>query len=809
MALTCTRYIQHFNGLKLVLKRLITLLLLAIAPLSQADDRSPTAIKLKKVDSNIDIKIDGHLNEAIWQTIPASGTMVKIDPDTLSPVDLETKTYFFYSDKGLYVGVWNEQPPETLLARLSSRDEFINRDGVSLTLDPSGRGLYGYWFAVNLGGTLQDGTVLPERQFTSQWDGPWYGAAQALDNGWSAEMFIPWSTITMPESTSDTREIGYYLSRYVAHRNERWAFPALPGTRSTFLSALQNLEVKNVKPKQQFTFYPYGSTTYDRNRDHRDAFKTGFDIFWRPSSNLQITATANPDFGNVESDKVEVNLTAFESYFPEKRAFFLEGQEIFATTPRARYGESGGTPTTLVYTRRIGSPPRPTNIPGLVLEPVEENQPSELVGAVKVTGEQGKLRYGILTAIEEDTKLKGLLAGNPFKTEQDGRDFGIARFLYEDTSTGARRSLGWISTLVSHPDDDAIVHGIDGHYLTQDGKWKTDAQLMFSDVADESGHGAFVDIGYTPQRGRKHELALEYYDEDLEINDLGFFRRNDVIATRYSYHRTESDIPDLKELKSSVRIVHEVNNKHQLTRSGIFTDRKHVFLNNNSLSYELNYFPKRYEDINSEGNGAYRVKARWNTGLFYSSNRSNPFSYGIGSYYVGEHIGGQTMKYKLESTWRPNDRFSLIANLTYEDKDEWLVHISGPRFNTYHAELWRPKLELNWFLSARQQFRVTAQWIGIKADEHDRYSVPVGDGSLLDVARLPTDASQDFTISRLTFQARYRWEIAPLSDLFVVYTRGSDVDNMPAEDFGNLLSSAWTDALIDVFVVKLRYRLGN
>ena len=85
--------------------------------------------------------------------------------------------FFFYNDKGLYVGVANYQDNETLLARLSSRDRFIRRDGVS-PIDSSGEGLYGYWFSVNLGGTLQDGTVIPERQFSNQWDGAWDGAWQ-------------------------------------------------------------------------------------------------------------------------------------------------------------------------------------------------------------------------------------------------------------------------------------------------------------------------------------------------------------------------------------------------------------------------------------------------------------------------------------------------------------------------------------------------------------------------------------------------------------------------------------------------------
>ena len=174
----------------------------------------------------------------------------------------------------------------------------MTRDEVSFTLDPTGQGLYGYWFGVAMSGSLMDGTVLPERQFSNRWDGPWRGAAAQHQDGWTAEMFLPWSMMSMPEAPDGKRQMGYYISRAYATRNERWAYPALPRSSGIFMSQLQPIEMENVNPSQQFTFYPYGSTTYD-NLSDVDEYKAGFDIFWRPSTNLQLTSTINPDFGNV------------------------------------------------------------------------------------------------------------------------------------------------------------------------------------------------------------------------------------------------------------------------------------------------------------------------------------------------------------------------------------------------------------------------------------------------------------------------------------------------------------------------------
>lgn len=767
------------------------------------------AITPVRLTEAVNIRIDGKLDEPVWETLTWYDDLVVIEPDTLAEVPYQTRIRFFYTEKGLYLGAWNQQPADTLVSRLSSRDLFISRDDVAFTLDPGGAGLYAYWFSVTLGGTLQDGTVLPERQYSTQWDGPWHGASAVHDEGWSAEFFLPWSMFSMPDGGGEIREMGYYISRFVAHRTERWAYPALPRTQPVFLSQLPKMQFDQIEPRQQFTFYPYGSVTYDNTRvGQEDAYKAGFDVFWRPSTNLQLTATVNPDFGNVESDSVVVNLTSFETFFPEKRAFFLEGNEIFDATSRARNSGMDG-PTTMLHTRRIGGPPRYPDLPGFVVSDLEVNQPSELMGAAKLTGQNGRFRYGVLAAFEEDTLLTGTIGSMDQTFLQKGREFGVARVIYEDARGNARRSLGMMSTLTSHPDDDAIANGIDGRYLSADGRWNLEGQLLHSRVADTTGFGGYMDLAFTPAQGRQHSLAFDYYDDKLDINSLGFLRRNDNIGTRYRYERTESDLADLKLKLTEVTLVQDYNTAGRVVRSGAFLLREHQFLNNNFAFVELNYFPPRWEDINSNGNGSFRIKERFQTGLFGGTDESKKVRFFSGIFYTGEMLGGRSMVYILETDWRPSDRFSLGVDVRYEDKKGWLLHSFGRNFTTYESSFWRPKIEADFFLTARQQFRLVAQWAGIKAFEEERWEVPIGDGDLEPVFAAPGAGTRDFSISRLTFQARYRWEIAPLSDLFVVYTRGSNVASRPGEDFNELLKDSWTEPLVDLFVIKLRYRLGN
>ncbi len=128
-------------------------------------------IKVRRVDpEKHPIRIDGHLDEAIWSEPPDIDQLVVIDPDTLAPAPYKTSFRMFYTDAGLYASFDMEQPADTIVKRFTSRDDFdSNRDNVSFTLDTSGAGLYAYWMNLSLGDVQMDGTVKPERRFSREW----------------------------------------------------------------------------------------------------------------------------------------------------------------------------------------------------------------------------------------------------------------------------------------------------------------------------------------------------------------------------------------------------------------------------------------------------------------------------------------------------------------------------------------------------------------------------------------------------------------------------------------------------------------
>jgi len=757
-------------------------------------------------DSESRIRLDGVLDEEVWNRVPVMDAMRVVSPDTLEAASLETHTRIFYNSRGLYVGVMNYQAPETLVARRSSRDTGIFRDGYVLSIDPSGEGLYGYMMRINLGGTLSDGTILPEREINRQWDGPWDAIARETDEGWVAEIFVPWSMMTLPAS-GPTRRIGLYTERMVASMNETWSWPALPETNSEYLSAFQKYELTDVNPATQFTFYPYTSATFDDMKNETD-YRVGADVYWRPSSNMQLSATLNPDFGTVESDDVVVNLGAFETFFEEKRPFFLEGQDVFTASQRQRGGGFG--PTTLLNTRRIGTQaiydiPSDVRVIG-----TDVTRPSDLLGAVKFTGQSGNWRYGTLMASEDDSVLRGYRAdGSRVNIEAEGRDFAIGRVLYEDTNAGGRRAIGWLGTDLSHPDRDAMVNAVDMHYFSADNRWVAEGQMMFSDVQGVTGQGGFFDVDYRPQRGVQHTFTGTYLDDTLELNDIGYVQRNDHVQLDYRLQLTDSNVPGLRTRTRSVSVINQWNTDGRPVRLGLFFAQNMTFLNNSTLSSNLRYYPPRVDDRLSRGNGTYKIPHRWGVDSTWRSDRARPISVYATLNSAEEDLGKQNFSYTAGVTWNPTASFSMDFSTKYVDREAWLIHQGGGRMTAFEANEWSPKLEMDYFITAKQQLRFSLQWTGIKAFEDRFYQVNAARVEHLNETGDVTAGSDDFAVSRMSFQARYRWEIAPLSDLFFVYTRGGNLARDYEDEYYGMFEHAWTEPIVDNWVIKLRYRLGS
>ena len=752
--------------------------------------------------------MDGRVDEDVWRTIRKHTEFYITDPDTLEPAKLETAWQLVYNDDGLYVSVQCEQDEDTLVQRLSAPDMgFLNRDYVNFVLDTSGEGRYGFWFQLNLGGSRADGTIQPERQFSDSWNGAWLGKTSTTDTGWSAEFYIPWSIVSMPK-TEGERQMGIVMQRKIAHIDERVGFPPLPFTQPRYLSAFQKLVLKDVTPKQQLSFFPQLSTIYDSKLAELDE-QAGIDVFWRPSTNHQVTGTLHPDFGTVEADDVIINLTAIEPFFPEKRLFFLEGHEIFVTSERSsRY--SSNTPVMLLHTRRIGQRPITPDLPlGSEFDTVEFRRPAQLIGAAKATGQIGSLRYGVLSAFEDDSTFHGTLDSEEIQVTQVGREFTVMRGLVEK-SNGNYKGFGIMSTVMDHPSVQATTHGIDAHFFSGEGKVKLDAQLLMSDVAGEpNGYGGFVELNLAPTQGITHELVAESFDSRLNLSHVGYMPRNDFDKLSYRFRLRRFGMDWFKETSTRFSIGQGWNSDDEVIMSGVSMRQEFTFYNQTQFRVSLSYDPDAYDDLNSYGHGSFLEEEKLDFGVRYSADSSKRFYYQLSAQLGSESKEGQQLSLGSFWVYRPLDHLSFNASISYRQRDSWVLYRGDSRFTGFMSENWSPRVGVDYFLSAQQHLSMDLQWQGLIAREDSFYFKPDNSRVLEPTSDLNLNEADDFGISRLSMQLRYRWEMAPMSDIFVVYSKHSDLPNAIQYGFVDQLKNTLDHSIAEGVVVKVRHRLGS
>jgi len=436
----------------------------------------------------------------------------------------------------------------------------------------------------------------------------------------------------------------------------------------------------------------------------------------------------------------------------------------------------------------------------------------ELLGAAKVSGQIGAFRYGVMGAFEDDAKFRVTDAnGLEHIVEQDGNAYGTARLLWENNTGGSYRALGILTTaVVKDVPGDAYATGVDWHYYTPNSKLKIDGQAFSSDIDGIGrGYGGFMDVEYAPRKGVVTRGGIEYLDKKVDLNDLGFLERNNAWQVRVSHQRTRSDLSFARQNRFDIRGGLRHNLQGRMVRSGILISDRLTLNSLHNVSFRASFRPAQYDDLNSFGNGTFRIKRTLSANIGFNSDATKTLSVHTTVGSMGEDLGGQSWQVGGGINWRPNDRINLGLKVNFMDRDGWLLHTGGRNMTTFQAKQFSPSVNAEYFISAKQQLRVSLQWIGIKAREDRFYLTPDNTGSLIEVAK-PAGPSDDFSVSRLSFQARYRWELAPLSDLFIVYTRLADKgDALLDQDFGEVFENAWNDPISNLFIVKVRYRLGS
>ncbi|MCK9280603.1 MAG: carbohydrate binding family 9 domain-containing protein [Melioribacteraceae bacterium] len=449
----------------------------------QNPQKTISAIKL----TNETINFDGKLDEPIWLQQSISGFTQK-DPNEGNPATEETQVWVAYDDTYIYVAAkLKDSQANQIDATLARRDSYFDTDWFMFCVDPYNDKTTGYFFEVNPGGTLVDGVLFNDSWDDWSWDGIWQAKTSIDSDGWSVELRIPFSQLRF--NASEDMSWGVNFSRSIKRNKEKSYFVMVPKNESGFVSRFALLEgLKGIKPKQRFEVLPYivqkaSYLVHDENDPFykSNQYKTtlGADVKVGIGSNLNLDATFNPDFGQVEVDPAVVNLSAFETFYEEKRPFFMEGSNIF------NFGNSGINNNwgfnfswpDLFYSRRIGASPR-----GYLSDNQYADSPSEtrILGAAKLTGKIGEsTSLGAISAITERTY--GTLWNDGIRTREEIEPlthFGVLR-LKEDFNKG-NQGIGLIATSVNRSLDtpimkelsaqNAFAFGLDGFTMLDEDK---------------------------------------------------------------------------------------------------------------------------------------------------------------------------------------------------------------------------------------------------------------------------------------------------------------------------------------------------
>lgn len=343
------------------------------------------------------ITLDGRLEEAVWRIAPAATDFRQSQPNEGEPATQRTEVRFAYDAEALYIGarMYDELGAAGVRTRLARRDGTVDSDELTIIFDPYHDHLTSVEFRVNPSGVKYDAYGPGGAGMDESWDPVWDVATRIDSLGWAAEIRIPFSQLSFSSDSMQTW--GVQIVRMTSRLNERshWSFWRLneAGGPSRY-GHLEGIEVRGRGRALEISPYVVGRSSFlgtvDSNNPFADSrsgeIRVGADFRYRLTSNLTLVGTINPDFGQVEVDPAVVNLSAFETFYSEKRPFFVEGRGLFSFGALTCFVCSNVSSLSVFYSRRIGRAPEAASLAYDAGEYADVPANTTILGAAKVTG---------------------------------------------------------------------------------------------------------------------------------------------------------------------------------------------------------------------------------------------------------------------------------------------------------------------------------------------------------------------------------------------------------------------------------------
>jgi len=783
--------------------------------------------------------IDGWVNDAQWQKAPPVLDFTQFDPEEGALPTEISSVRLLYDDRALYVGViCYDAHPQKIVRQLTRRDRASEADRFSVMIDSYFDRQTAFVFVTNVSGVQSDGVLSQDGSvYDITWDAVWTVRTRVFQDGWSAEFAIPYNALRFAVQPDGVYRWGINFRRYISRKKETDEWVMVPRSETLQISKWGYVDgIRGIAPPMHLELLPYVSGTVQYQtatpaRPWARAYteQAGVDLKYGLARNFTLDATINPDFGQVEVDQSVLNLTVFETRFPEKRPFFVEGAQMFT------FGSSvDNTPLSLFFSRRIGK--QPTGSPYVTPPPhgsIEANpQVTTILGAAKISGRtNGGFSLGAMSAAtdEMDAVLVDSAGNKSHITTEPRGSYNVVRAKQEFDGGSWLGGMGTLTVRdgmlpAFSAGADWNVH-FGGSVYTLDG-YAAGARASTPRVLNDGSSGSDGAAGRLlfSRIAAEHWLytgSFDFYTRYFNCNDIGFFAQpHDYGDYLQLIYRENFGTGMFRRYAFSLVPATRWNWDHILTTSTAELTFTGEFLNFWRPILVLDINLPAYDD---EERGIIGIHKRPPGGSLtaqvQTDPRANVFATLAGGY-ASDQKGKKAWTGSLGLSVRPVSWIELNPTFLWlrsRNEEAWVFpggNVSDPAvtpspFSVYASRdldemdmelrgtvTFTKNLSLQFFgqiLLARGIYRDYRRFIGETAVAYDYPSNPAF-------------VSADFNEAILNANVLLRWEYIPGSTLYLVWTQGragdsGDYETGFSQRFGDTFALPHEDAL----VLKISY----
>lgn len=815
------------------LRNILTTGFIGILSISAANGAAQEKKRAEAIRTSGEIQVDGKLDEASWQAAFPGTDFIVYNPQNGEPSSYRTEVRILYDDDALYIGAFMfDSNPDSIFTELGQRDEGdINADHFWVEISPFNDGLNGDMFKVSASNVQIDNKMTTTEDWghnSDTWDAVWQSRTRVNDEGWVAELKIPYSALRFPRSDTQLWGINFWREVRRTRETSSWNFVTKEfGSTIAHLGELAG--IRNIKPPLRLSLVPYVSGYLEKVTGETGlgtSYNGGLDLKVGLTESFTLDATLIPDFGQVQSDDNVLNLSPYEVKYNEKRPFFMEGTELF------NKGD-------IFYSRRIGGTP---HLMKQVYDMVDENEtvtrnPAEvsLINATKISGRTGSgLGIGVFNAVTSSTwaEAENTLTGETRRIMTEPLTNYNMLVLDQTLKNDSYISAMNTSVIRAGEKDEnfytANVSAFDALVKTADRLWSASAgaalsQKYYTSAPTALGHYLGFNAGKTGGKFRT-DYNFMLMSDTYDPNDMGYLRNNNEISHSVDFgYNTYEPMGNIMSTRTSVDISYnQLFRPRAFTGAGIELDGMLLLMNFWSFSLNLEFTPwgenDYFEPRTRDMSMYYHRPPAFQASFRGDTDKSKRLYVEANAEYMKawSDYGQYGYAWSLQPEFKASRRFSFDYSLSVENMFNDIGFVPGNpgegiTFGKRDVTTITNTISGAFIFSANSYLTLRGRHYWSTADYDGDYFTLQQDGSLRDRVYSTPLNNSDVNTNFLNIDVVYTWRFAPGSELSLVWknsiwSEGDVIIRSGLDNFTDLLSMPQTNSLSLKILYYLDYQ---